>query len=755
MRFSFGNDNSIEKALKQAEKYAQQGKFAAAVDEYQKVLEANPADLTLLNTVGDLCVRAGRNDDAIRHFLRVAERYEADKATQSAIAVYKKLLKLDASNVDRAVKLADLYTKQGLISEARRQYLSAVESYRQNGERQKAFRIMQKIADLDPENVALRLELAEEYDRSGFSKEAYQAFVQAGQELQRRGQSDAALEAFGRALDVRPDSKIALNALADGYAQQGKVLEALRMLDQLLEKTPDDADLLNILGRTYVNAGMLDEAEKTFDRLVSVDGSRVESLLEVARHHVEGRDYPRAMTILDRCIDQLLERGLKKRATALLKDILKRDRSNVEALERLATIYTRVDERRNLAATLNTLVEAASRRGLKDLATDALQRLMDIEPDLAERQRHRAETAVQTETAPDGGEFPEGFLTGVALLDWKPESTTSAPPPRPAPRADAKPEGFESASATMEITRGLGDENEYDIPVRDGVDQSDADSQGNYSEYSMELADDIAAQHPEFLQAKIKLLEELVAGQPKYIAGRTKLKKLYVEAKQVDKAAAQCIELARLHEEEGETEKAKECLAEAYDLKPSVDELTAQAAPPAPVPDERLDLDELFTLAEFNKYFDREWRRAIRDAKPLSLIKLEVDAFNDYVDTYGLLSGDYCLERLAAALERELMRPGDISSSVGGGIFLVLLPDTPDSAVGIVAERLRKRIEEMRIRHESSPVGQWVTASVGAATAIPHPKYSSDALIGAADNALVQAKVAGGNQVATMPLITN
>ncbi len=756
MRFSFGNDNSIEKALKQAEKYAQQGKFAAAVDEYQKVLEANPADLTLLNTVGDLCVRAGRNDDAIRHFLRVAERYEADKATQSAIAVYKKLLKLDASNVDRAVKLADLYTKQGLISEARRQYLSAVDSYKQNGERQKAFRIMQKIADLDPENVALRLELAEEYDRSGFSKEAYQAFVQAGQELQRRGQIDTALDAFRRALDVRPDSKIALNALADGYAQQGKVLEALRMLDQLLSKTPDDADLLNILGRTYVNAGMLDEAEKTFDRLVAVDPSRVESLLEVARHHVEGRDYPRAMTILDRCIDQLLERGLKKRATALLKDILKRDRSNVEALERLATIYTRVDERRNLAATLNTLVEAASRRGLKDVATDALQRLMDIEPDLAERQRHRVEAAPRPDATPASGEFFEGFELAPDLQDWARGAATDSETPsaRPAPRRDSKPEGFESASATMEITRGLGDETEYDIPARDGVD-AESESQGNYSEYSMELADDIAAQHPEFLQAKIKLLEELVAGQPKYIAGRTKLKKLYVEAKQVDKAAAQCIELARLHEEEGETEKAKECLAQAYDLKPSVDELTAQATAPAPVAEERLDLDELFTLAEFNKYFDREWRRAIRDAKPLSLIKLEVDSFNDYVDTYGLLSGDYCLERLAAALERELMRPGDISSSVGGGIFLVLLPDTPDSAVGIVAERLRKRIEEMRIRHESSPVGQWVTASVGAATAIPHPKYSSDALIGAADTALVQAKVAGGNQVATMPLITN
>ena len=93
------------------------------------------------------------------------------------------------------------------------------------------------------------------------------------------------------------------------------------------------------------------------------------------------------------------------------------------------------------------------------------------------------------------------------------------------------------------------------------------------------LADDLAAQHPEFLRAKIKLLEELVAGQPKYIAGRTKLKKLYVEANLRDKAAALCVELARLHEEKGETEEMLYArLATVHPGKefPALAELTAE-----------------------------------------------------------------------------------------------------------------------------------------------------------------------------------
>lgn len=761
MRFSFGNDNSIDKALKQAEKYAQQGKYSAAVDEYHKVLEGNPNDVTLLNTVGDLCVRASRNDEAIRHFLKVAERYEADKAIPSAIAVYKKVLKLDAANVDRMVRVADLMCRQGLIPDARRLYQTAVESYKQNGEKQKAFRTMQKIADLDAENFGLRLELGEEYRQAGFTKEAYQSFIQAGQELQRRGRGEEALDAFRRALDLRPDSKIALNALADGYAQQGKILEALKMIDGLLETTPNDPDLLSILGRTYVNAKMLDEADATYTKLMEVDKSRTDGLLDVARQHVEAGSYDRAMALLGRCLDQLLARGLKKRATALLKDILKRDRTNVEALEQLADIYTRVDERRNLAATLNSLVEIATRVNRKDVATDALQRLMDIEPELAARQQAAPARAAAAGGQPEN--VPEGFEAAMDLMEWTKSSKTpdgGEEPRRPEAR-NAMPEGFESASNTMLITRGLGDEpeieltdrgaggNEYDVPGGEGAPA------GNYQEYSMELADDLVAQHPEFIQAKIKLLEEIVAGQPKYVVGRQKLKKLYADAGQKDKAAAQCLEMARLHEEEGETEKAKACVAEAYELKPSVEMFAAPAAPPPVQADEPVDLDEMFTLVEFNKYFDREWRRAIRDARPLSLLKLEVDVFNDYVDTYGLLSGDYCLERVAGALEGDLMRPGDMISAIGGGVFLVLLPDTPDHAVGIVGERLRKKVEDLRIMHSASAIAPHVTVSVGAATAIAHPKYSSDTLIAAADDALVQARVGGGNQVATAPLITN
>ncbi len=720
MRFSFGNDNNAEKALKQAEKYAQQGKLANAIEEYQKVLDANPHDKNVLNTVGDLCVRAGRPDDASQYFVLVAERYESEGAVQSAIAVYKKIVKLEGVSPDVTIKLADMLRKVGHISDARVQYTAAVEAYKRADDKPKALAIQQKIADLDPENVSLRLELAEAYLSGGLQREAYTSFIQAGQELQRRGRTDEGFEAFRRALEVRPDSKIAINALAEGYAQQGRLVEALRMIDGLLTKNPNDPDLLAILGRTYLNAGMLDEAEETFGKLLKVDATRVDSMLEVSRACIEAKQFDRAMAIVDRSVDSLLATGAKKKLTAVLKEILRRDRNNVGALRRLADIYTRVDERRNLVATLNTLVEVSNRQGLKEIATEALKKLVEIEPDVAATGTAESAPAASAPAPAAQSNFPEGFESGPMLMEWA-RKVPSVQEPSPGDAA----EGSRSA----------------------------AEPAGALSEYSMELADDLVAEHPEFRAARIKLLEELVAGQPKYVIGRTKLKKLYVEAGMKDRAAAQCIELARLHEELGETDRAKEFLAEAYDLHPSVEDLSARVVGTPAVSEERVDLDEMFTLIEFNKYFDREWRRAIRDEKPLGLVKLEIDGFNDYLDTYGLLSGDYCLERVAGALESELLRPGDLISSAGGGVFLVLLPDTPESAVSVVADRLRGRIEAMRIRHEASAVSDVVTVSLGAAAAVPDPKFSADTLIVAADDALLQAKVDGGNRVVTAPLI--
>src|SRR5438876_9409224 len=117
------------KTVLNAEKLLKSGKLPEAITEYKRLAEDNPRDMNVFNKLGDLCVRAGKNQDGIRYFLRIADFYASDGFFLKAIAMYKKISKLDPSNMDSLQKLAELYQKQGLTIEAKAQYMEVADHF--------------------------------------------------------------------------------------------------------------------------------------------------------------------------------------------------------------------------------------------------------------------------------------------------------------------------------------------------------------------------------------------------------------------------------------------------------------------------------------------------------------------------------------------------------------------------------------------------------------------------------------------------
>ena len=111
MAFGFGFNKT--KVLAAAERHIQQGKLQNAIAEYEKVVKADPKDLTVLNTIGDLYARIGQTDKAVSFFKSVGDTYASQGFTVKAIAMYKKLTKLKPS-IESVLKLAELYGQQGL-----------------------------------------------------------------------------------------------------------------------------------------------------------------------------------------------------------------------------------------------------------------------------------------------------------------------------------------------------------------------------------------------------------------------------------------------------------------------------------------------------------------------------------------------------------------------------------------------------------------------------------------------------------------
>jgi diguanylate cyclase (GGDEF)-like protein len=166
---------------------------------------------------------------------------------------------------------------------------------------------------------------------------------------------------------------------------------------------------------------------------------------------------------------------------------------------------------------------------------------------------------------------------------------------------------------------------------------------------------------------------------------------------------------------------------------------------------ERLSaLDTLTQIANrrrFDAVLRQEWRRAVRDEAPISLLFCDLDYFKRYNDSYGHQAGDECLVRVAQAMEEALNRPADLVARYGGEEFIALLVDTDAGGAQMLAERMRSRIHELRIENRDSSVGPFLTVSLGVATVVPNPTLRPEDLVDLADRALYAAKAGGRNRV--------
>lgn len=192
------------KALEEAARLVSQRKLSQAIRQYLTLAEHDPEDLSLLNTIGDLCVRDGNTAEALRQFHKLAEAYARDGFTLKAIAIYKKITKLDAKSIDPVLKLAELYSAQGLTHESRQQYAQALAFCQSHSLQEKALQILKKLVAQEPENPACRIRLAEHYEASGRTAEALGEYLEAA-ELAHRHRNPSLFEsAIAKARGIDP-----------------------------------------------------------------------------------------------------------------------------------------------------------------------------------------------------------------------------------------------------------------------------------------------------------------------------------------------------------------------------------------------------------------------------------------------------------------------------------------------------------------------------------------------------------------------
>lgn len=150
--------------------------------------------------------------------------------------------------------------------------------------------------------------------------------------------------------------------------------------------------------------------------------------------------------------------------------------------------------------------------------------------------------------------------------------------------------------------------------------------------------------------------------------------------------------------------------------------------------------------AAFDEVIDREWRRCMRMKRPVTLVLVEIDHFNEFSEAYGHQVGDDCLRAISKQIARSAPRASDHLARYGEQEFALVLGETDGIGTRHVINNVRQHIAELRLAHNAS-VTPYVTVSCGISSVVPHADLSLENFLKSANIALSKAKERGHNTV--------
>ncbi len=258
------------KILGKAQKLIQQGKLNKAIEEYQKIVDIDPSDVRTFLKIGDLNAKLGNIEAASDTYKKVAQHYAKDGFFLKAIAVFKQILKLDPGVINVYLRLAELYNQLGLNSEAMKQYQIVVKHYENRGMKKESLDILQKMADMDPENIASKVKLAELYAKEGYSDQAFQQFDTVAKELKEKSNYEDLIKVLEKMTALNPKDFENFKELSKVYLKVGEPKKALAKLQICFKEFPKEPFTLELLAQAFIDLQQPEKAKSVYRELVAV-----------------------------------------------------------------------------------------------------------------------------------------------------------------------------------------------------------------------------------------------------------------------------------------------------------------------------------------------------------------------------------------------------------------------------------------------------------------------------------------------------
>lgn len=328
-----------DKLIEEAQKLALRGQLDKAIKAYEQVLSLDSSAFNHRQKMAEIMIKAGRIDDARNEFEIIGKKFTADGFYLKAIAVYKKLQGLFPGDIPITLTLASLNEKHGLVANALAEYKQVYDYYEKVGDAEDALNILEKMQNVDPQNVNIKYKLAEAYFHGGKNDEAYAVFAKLASLLQERGDSAAFAKLDARIQQLFPKkSEFALEVLAEQVAN-GNAASAVSGLQAMLRINSNDKRVWDLIIEAFTQLEQPQKVKLAYQHYLKCFPNELTAQIGLISSVAADKDLPGSLALLDNYELGLFTGQYLEDLERIYLQLDKIDPINVRVLEGLNRVY--------------------------------------------------------------------------------------------------------------------------------------------------------------------------------------------------------------------------------------------------------------------------------------------------------------------------------------------------------------------------------------------------------------------------------
>ena len=527
--------------MKEAQKHLAKGAVDKALLELEKLVKESP-DGNTFNIIGDIYLKKGNRKTSTDYFQKAAKFFWHEGFSQKAQALYKKVLNINPADADALYAFGELSEEKGLITDAIKYFLATADILAKEGRQDKISDIYQKILSLSPENIPLRIKIADIFIKEGLKSDAAREYVHLARIHDEKSDFQKAREFFQKAINIQPLNKEATLGLSHLHEKTGEVRQAMEQMKDAIVLFPEDLDILFRCSEVSLLADDAGNAKACLIKIIERDPKNIRARRMLGDLFLKAGSKEKAWEQYAPVLDDILAAEKHEDAISLLDTL--RPLEPFEITRRLVSLYKQVGE--------------------KDRACDELIALGDI---CASRDMEEEARAYYTETLEINPEH------AVAMLRLAPSLPHSEPEAEEPSVIETEPAVFtEEIQGVPGLSAFDGSGSDeftvMDMPTAEETKEPDHFAiTGDKSLDEVITEADIFSRYGLIHEAQ-KLLEDLKQKFPRNIDVHLRLKTLYTDIHDKETAVTECIILSELYKRGGETEKAEQALKDAFEINP-------------------------------------------------------------------------------------------------------------------------------------------------------------------------------------------